>query len=294
MGGVSSAIEAAARGFGAEVRVSARVARVLVEGGRAAGVVLDNGDELRASVIVSTLHPKTAFLDQVGARPPARRLRHRHRALEDPQRRREDQPGPERAARLHRRPRLAAAGAPHRLGRDGAQHGVHRAGVPGGPGGPASDAAVQRRRHPHHVRQDPVPGGHPHHVAVHPVGAGRLERGAAHRGAGGLRRPHGRLLQRAGPQLQGARSCTATSSAPTRWSTSTAWSAATSSTASCPWSSCSTCGRPPATPTTARPGRPVLRQLGHARGRRRVRHPGLAGGQGSDRGPQDGAPRRPG
>jgi phytoene dehydrogenase-like protein len=66
MGGVSSAIEAAARGFGAEVRVRARVARVLVEGGRAAGVVLDNGDELRASVIVSTLHPKTAFLDQVG------------------------------------------------------------------------------------------------------------------------------------------------------------------------------------------------------------------------------------
>jgi phytoene dehydrogenase-like protein len=66
MGGVSSAIEAAARGFGAEVRVRARVARVLVEGGRAAGVVLDNGDQLRASVIVSTLHPKTAFLDQVG------------------------------------------------------------------------------------------------------------------------------------------------------------------------------------------------------------------------------------
>ena len=67
MGAVSAAIEAAARSHGAEVRTSAPVARILVEHGRAAGVVLDNGEELRAKVIVSTLHPRTAFLDQVGA-----------------------------------------------------------------------------------------------------------------------------------------------------------------------------------------------------------------------------------
>ncbi len=67
MGGVSSAIEAAARSHGAEVRTSAPVARILVEDGKAAGVVLDNGEELRAKVVVSTLHPRTAFLDQVGA-----------------------------------------------------------------------------------------------------------------------------------------------------------------------------------------------------------------------------------
>jgi phytoene dehydrogenase-like protein len=67
MGGVSAAIEAAARSHGAEVRTSAPVARILVENGRAAGVVLANGEELRARVIVSTLHPRTAFLDQVGA-----------------------------------------------------------------------------------------------------------------------------------------------------------------------------------------------------------------------------------
>jgi phytoene dehydrogenase-like protein len=66
MGAVSSAIEAAARELGAEVRLNAPVARVLVENGKAAGVVLENGDEIRAKVIVSTLHPKTAFLDQVG------------------------------------------------------------------------------------------------------------------------------------------------------------------------------------------------------------------------------------
>jgi len=42
------------------------VSRILVDNGRAVGVVLDNGDELRATVVVSTLHPRTAFLDQVG------------------------------------------------------------------------------------------------------------------------------------------------------------------------------------------------------------------------------------
>ncbi len=67
MGGVSSAIEAAARGFGAEIRTNARVARVTLQDGRASGVVLDSGEELRATVLVSTLHPRTAFLEQVGA-----------------------------------------------------------------------------------------------------------------------------------------------------------------------------------------------------------------------------------
>jgi phytoene dehydrogenase-like protein len=67
MGGVSSAIEAAARGFGAEVRTNARVARLIIADGKARGVVLENGDEIRAGVVVSTLHPRTAFLEHVGA-----------------------------------------------------------------------------------------------------------------------------------------------------------------------------------------------------------------------------------
>jgi phytoene dehydrogenase-like protein len=67
MGAVAAAVEAAARSHGAEIRVNARVARLIIAGGTAAGVVLEGGEEIRAGVVVSTLHPRTAFLDQVGA-----------------------------------------------------------------------------------------------------------------------------------------------------------------------------------------------------------------------------------
>jgi phytoene dehydrogenase-like protein len=66
MGAVADAIGSAAREEGATVRTGARVARVLLEGGRAAGVVLDNGEEIRAGVVVTSLHPQTAFLAHVG------------------------------------------------------------------------------------------------------------------------------------------------------------------------------------------------------------------------------------
>src|SRR5262249_43821046 len=49
------------------VRLNAKVSKIIVEDGRAAGVVLASGDELRARTLVSTLHPRTAFLDHVGA-----------------------------------------------------------------------------------------------------------------------------------------------------------------------------------------------------------------------------------
>ncbi len=66
MGGVATAIENSARSFGAEIRLNAPVSRLLVENGRVQGAVLANGDELRAPVVVSSLHPRTAFLDHVG------------------------------------------------------------------------------------------------------------------------------------------------------------------------------------------------------------------------------------
>jgi phytoene dehydrogenase-like protein len=68
MGGVSAAIERAARGHGVEIRLNARVARTLLANGRVRGVVLEDGEEIVAPVVVTSLHPRTAFLDHVGAR----------------------------------------------------------------------------------------------------------------------------------------------------------------------------------------------------------------------------------
>jgi phytoene dehydrogenase-like protein len=67
-GAVSEAIASAARAAGAEIRIAAPVARVTVRGGRATGVVLDNGDEIAARVVVSGLDPRRTFLDLVGER----------------------------------------------------------------------------------------------------------------------------------------------------------------------------------------------------------------------------------
>jgi phytoene dehydrogenase-like protein len=61
-GAVSNAIAAAAREFGAEIRTEAAVAKILTKNGRATGVVLANGDELSAKVVVSSVDPNLTFL----------------------------------------------------------------------------------------------------------------------------------------------------------------------------------------------------------------------------------------
>jgi phytoene dehydrogenase-like protein len=65
MGGVSEAIARSARSFGAEIRTNAKVSRVLTRGGQVKGVVLEDGQELLAPTVVTTLHPKIAFLDHL-------------------------------------------------------------------------------------------------------------------------------------------------------------------------------------------------------------------------------------
>jgi phytoene dehydrogenase-like protein len=65
-GGISNAIAAAARAAGAEIRTGAPVARVLVRNGAAAGVVLDDGEELQARVVASSADPRRTFLGLVG------------------------------------------------------------------------------------------------------------------------------------------------------------------------------------------------------------------------------------
>jgi phytoene dehydrogenase-like protein len=65
MGAVSQAIARSAREFGAEIRTDARVDRLVVHGGRVSGAVLASSEELSAPIVVTSLHPKIAFLDQV-------------------------------------------------------------------------------------------------------------------------------------------------------------------------------------------------------------------------------------
>jgi len=67
-GAISEAIASAARRFGATIRTSAGVSRVLVRNGQATGVVLDSGEEIRARVVVSGLDPKRTFLQLLESR----------------------------------------------------------------------------------------------------------------------------------------------------------------------------------------------------------------------------------
>jgi phytoene dehydrogenase-like protein len=60
-GGVSLAIASAARSLGAEIRTEAPVARIDVAGGRAIGVTLESGEELRASHVLSSADPRVTF-----------------------------------------------------------------------------------------------------------------------------------------------------------------------------------------------------------------------------------------
>ena len=66
-GAISESISRAAQALGAEVRLDAEVVKVRTADGRATGVVLANGDELDAPVVVSSLDPKRTFLTLVTA-----------------------------------------------------------------------------------------------------------------------------------------------------------------------------------------------------------------------------------
>ena len=65
-GSVSAAIASAAREAGAEIRTNASVANVLVSNGRARGVVLEGGEEIRAKYVVSSADPRRTFDNLVG------------------------------------------------------------------------------------------------------------------------------------------------------------------------------------------------------------------------------------
>ncbi len=62
MGAVSESIAASARRWGASIRTGAAVVKILVRDGRATGVVLESGEEIEASIVVSGADPRHTFL----------------------------------------------------------------------------------------------------------------------------------------------------------------------------------------------------------------------------------------
>lgn len=64
-GSIADSIARSAEALGAEIRTNARVDQVIVKNGLAVGVALDNGDELFAEAVISSLDPKLTFLELV-------------------------------------------------------------------------------------------------------------------------------------------------------------------------------------------------------------------------------------
>ncbi len=67
LGALSEALARAAIDAGAVVRTGAIVDRIIVRDDRAAGVVLQSGEEITAATVVSSADPKTTFLRLLGA-----------------------------------------------------------------------------------------------------------------------------------------------------------------------------------------------------------------------------------
>src|SRR5256714_11952622 len=62
MGRISFAMVASAEALGAVIRTSAPVEKIMIHDGRAEGVRLENGEELRARAVLSNADPKRTFL----------------------------------------------------------------------------------------------------------------------------------------------------------------------------------------------------------------------------------------
>src|ERR1700710_223563 len=67
MGAITQAMARAARGHGVDIELDAGVREVIVERGRAVGVVLDNGETVRAKYVASSVNPKLLYTRLVPA-----------------------------------------------------------------------------------------------------------------------------------------------------------------------------------------------------------------------------------
>lgn len=80
MGAISEALARAARGFGAKIETDAPVREVIIERGRARGVILDDGRTLRAGAVIANVNPRLLYTRLVpeDAQPGDFRLRMAH------------------------------------------------------------------------------------------------------------------------------------------------------------------------------------------------------------------------
>jgi phytoene dehydrogenase-like protein len=65
-GAISNAIADAAREAGVEIRTESPIAKIILKHGAAKGVALENGDEIYADVISSSVDPRLTFMKMVG------------------------------------------------------------------------------------------------------------------------------------------------------------------------------------------------------------------------------------
>lgn len=68
MGSITKALSSSLQASGGEIRTGAPVARVLVKNGRSIGVMLENGDEIRAKRVISNMDVKRTMLKHVEER----------------------------------------------------------------------------------------------------------------------------------------------------------------------------------------------------------------------------------
>jgi phytoene dehydrogenase-like protein len=81
MGSITQALAGAAQKLGVEIRTSASVARISTKNGRAIGVILEDGSEIGAKVVLSNADPKRTFLGMVEAGDLPEDFRHRVRGI---------------------------------------------------------------------------------------------------------------------------------------------------------------------------------------------------------------------
>jgi phytoene dehydrogenase-like protein len=75
MGAITSALAAAARKRGVEIRTRAAVGQIIVREGRATGVALEDGTEISAKYVLSNADPKHTFLGLIAATDLAQEFR---------------------------------------------------------------------------------------------------------------------------------------------------------------------------------------------------------------------------